>query len=193
METDSNSALGSSSKRPQKAYIPTLKPKIVEIVLNINNELISLCREYQNMGLVDDPEYMIYQKKLQFNIKYLSTVADYYLNPITNEPDLTINTSYEKSSNLVKLLHQAKQEHETYVAAWKELHLSRSKAAQEALLIHDKQSLARIKQTVPCNKIVQTLANDRDMVDLNYLKTNDKNMYIPTVPFKVPPGIDLDI
>ncbi|OLY82678.1 hypothetical protein AYI68_g3194 [Smittium mucronatum] len=191
MEKDEQPEFSTINRKTLKAYIPTIKPKIMDIVLNINEELINLCKEYQNMGLVGDFEYMIYQRKLQSNLKYMSTVADYYLNPTANEPDFSINVQGEKPKHLIQLLEQAKIEHKAYVNAWKELHLERSKEAKRTLDEADKAALLSLKQTVPCNKIVQIVCEPHDEINFDYLKDGDKDMYIPQPPFKLPTGVVL--
>ncbi|KAJ1911849.1 hypothetical protein H4219_005808 [Mycoemilia scoparia] len=73
----------------QKPYLPKLKTSIIQMVLNINSVLIKLCKEFQNSGLVDDPQYAIYQIRLQSNLVYLAAVADHYLvHPLKLQPSL---------------------------------------------------------------------------------------------------------
>ncbi|PVU92001.1 hypothetical protein BB559_003903 [Furculomyces boomerangus] len=194
MDFDLNTKNSIQNKKDFSAFIPRLKPKIVQMVLDINTELINLCKEFQNMGLVHDPEYMIYQMKLQSNLKYLSTIADYYLNPLTNEPDLsllpipkTVNKeTTEKQKNLQDLLKKAKMEHDAYAESWKEVQTSLSKKAKHKLDEADKKRFKTIKDAYPCNRIVEALGNDRVEVNFEYLKTNDPNAYTPVSPFQLP-------
>ncbi|ORY03438.1 hypothetical protein K493DRAFT_69709 [Basidiobolus meristosporus CBS 931.73] len=75
----------------QQEYQPSLLPEFsarnVQMVLDINSELIRVCVDFQNKGWVNDPEFAIYQSRLQSNLTYLATVADHFLKPQqTNRP-----------------------------------------------------------------------------------------------------------
>ncbi|KAI8868115.1 hypothetical protein GQ42DRAFT_157271 [Ramicandelaber brevisporus] len=80
-----NGSGGSSTPADTKTtYIPMFHPKIVPLLLEINGELIKLCTEFQNKGWTDEPEFAVYQQRLQKNLVFLATVADHYLctNPL---------------------------------------------------------------------------------------------------------------
>ncbi|RKP23344.1 hypothetical protein SYNPS1DRAFT_30918 [Syncephalis pseudoplumigaleata] len=97
-ESETNEGGGDPSKRAKKSskrdaddavtdevdrpsFIPELSPRVIETVLQVNMELIRLCVEYQNRGWFQDPDYAIYQARLQSNLTYLASVADYHLKP----------------------------------------------------------------------------------------------------------------
>ncbi|KAK9700725.1 hypothetical protein K7432_012056 [Basidiobolus ranarum] len=78
-------------EQEQLEYQPSLLPEFsarnVQMVLDINSELIRVCVDFQNKGWVNDPEFAIYQSRLQSNLTYLATVADHFLKPQqTNRP-----------------------------------------------------------------------------------------------------------
>ncbi|KAJ1972829.1 hypothetical protein H4R35_004458, partial [Dimargaris xerosporica] len=50
----------------------------VQLVLDINAELIQVCVEFQNRGWFQDPDFAVYQARLQSNLLYLATVADHF-------------------------------------------------------------------------------------------------------------------
>ncbi|PVU96210.1 hypothetical protein BB561_001330 [Smittium simulii] len=145
------------------------------------------------MALVQDAEYMMYQKRLQANLVHLASTADYYLNPIQFEPDLSLELSSgletEKNKTLNELLSKAKAEHDKYVEFWKESRLVQSKKAKTDIQHADKQRVQKLKTTVPCNKIVEVLSNERLEVDLSYLKSGDPNDYNPILSFQTPETI----
>ncbi|KAJ9059668.1 hypothetical protein DSO57_1009458 [Entomophthora muscae] len=63
------------------SVIPPLSPVVIKNVVAINDALIKVCQEFQNKNWTNEPDYAIYQRRLQSNLTYLSTVADFYLNP----------------------------------------------------------------------------------------------------------------
>ncbi|KAI8850818.1 hypothetical protein BC829DRAFT_388374, partial [Chytridium lagenaria] len=77
--------------------VPHLSYSTVEQILAINTHIIKILIEYQNNGWFEEPEFKIYQQRLQTNLTYLATAADYLgktgkplanLSPI---PDLSPN------------------------------------------------------------------------------------------------------
>ncbi|KAI9350058.1 hypothetical protein DFJ73DRAFT_395395 [Zopfochytrium polystomum] len=63
--------------------IPTLSltHATVEQLLAINTHLIKILVEYQSFGWFEEPEYKIYHQRLQSNLTYLATAADYLSKP----------------------------------------------------------------------------------------------------------------
>ncbi|KAI8622103.1 hypothetical protein BC830DRAFT_1090812 [Chytriomyces sp. MP71] len=61
--------------------IPNLSHGTVEQILAINSHLIKVLVQYQNYGWIEEPEYKIYQARLQTNLTYLATAADYMAKP----------------------------------------------------------------------------------------------------------------
>ncbi|KAJ3413668.1 hypothetical protein HDV05_007736 [Chytridiales sp. JEL 0842] len=57
--------------------LPTLSHTTIEQILAINTHLIKILAEYQNNGWLEEPEYKIYQQRLQTNLTYLATAADF--------------------------------------------------------------------------------------------------------------------
>ncbi|ORY33652.1 hypothetical protein LY90DRAFT_512007 [Neocallimastix californiae] len=64
----------------QPVLVPQLGYSAIQNVLEINKKLIKVLIEYQNYGWIEDPDFIIYQRRLQTNLNYLATVADNYLN-----------------------------------------------------------------------------------------------------------------
>ncbi|KAG4106576.1 hypothetical protein H8356DRAFT_1417525 [Neocallimastix lanati (nom. inval.)] len=74
----------------QPVLVPQLGYSAIQNVLEINKKLIKVLIEYQNYGWIEDPDFIIYQRRLQTNLNYLATVADNYLNfEKINIPDLS--------------------------------------------------------------------------------------------------------
>lgn len=63
------------------SVIPPLSHVVIKNVVAINDALIKVCLEFQNKNWTNEPDYAIYQRRLQSNLTYLSAVADYYLDP----------------------------------------------------------------------------------------------------------------
>ncbi|KAI9297891.1 hypothetical protein K502DRAFT_346678 [Neoconidiobolus thromboides FSU 785] len=70
------------------SIVPPLTHSNIQSVLQINEALIALLVDYQNKDWVDDPNFIIYQKRLQTNLTYLASVADHYLNPQNGDDTL---------------------------------------------------------------------------------------------------------
>jgi len=64
----------------QPVLVPQLGYSTIQNILDINKKLIQVLIEYQNYGWIEDPDFIIYQRRLQTNLNYLATVADNYLN-----------------------------------------------------------------------------------------------------------------
>ncbi|ORX50047.1 hypothetical protein BCR36DRAFT_412539 [Piromyces finnis] len=64
----------------QPVLVPQLGYSTIQNILEINKKLIKVLIEYQNYGWIEDPDFIIYQRRLQTNLSYLATVADNYLN-----------------------------------------------------------------------------------------------------------------
>ncbi|TPX64555.1 hypothetical protein SpCBS45565_g05815 [Spizellomyces sp. 'palustris'] len=58
---------------------PNFSHSTIEKILKINQHLIRILLEYQNNGWTGEPEYKPYQERLQTNLTYLATVADWVL------------------------------------------------------------------------------------------------------------------
>ncbi|KAJ3238957.1 hypothetical protein HDU81_006772 [Chytriomyces hyalinus] len=61
--------------------VPNLTHSTVEQILAINSHLIKVLMQYQNYGWLEEPEYKIYQARLQSNLTFLATAADYMGKP----------------------------------------------------------------------------------------------------------------
>ncbi|KAJ3296347.1 hypothetical protein HDU79_007031 [Rhizoclosmatium sp. JEL0117] len=72
--------------------IPNLSHTTVEQILTINSHLIKILSHYQNNGWLEEPEYKIYQARLQSNLTYLATAADYMGKPDPAKLGLLMNT-----------------------------------------------------------------------------------------------------
>ncbi|KAJ1909499.1 hypothetical protein IWQ60_011139 [Tieghemiomyces parasiticus] len=78
------------SSTADTSYIPQFNAKCVQLVLDINAELIRVCVEFQNRGWFQDPDFAVYQARLQSNLAYLASVADHFLKTpqLSGDPDL---------------------------------------------------------------------------------------------------------
>ncbi|OUM60561.1 hypothetical protein PIROE2DRAFT_63060 [Piromyces sp. E2] len=98
----------------QPVLVPQLNYSTIQNILDINKKLIKVLIEYQNYGWIEDPDFIIYQRRLQTNLNYLATVADNYLNfnkisipdlsPVTLTNKLKIRLE-EKENEKQKLNH----------------------------------------------------------------------------------------
>ncbi|KAI9342844.1 hypothetical protein BDR26DRAFT_858860 [Obelidium mucronatum] len=71
--------------------IPNLTHTTIEQILSINAHIIKILCQYQNYGWLEEPEYKIYQARLQANLTYLATAADYMGKPDPAKLALLIN------------------------------------------------------------------------------------------------------
>ncbi|KAJ3063306.1 hypothetical protein HDU98_000873 [Podochytrium sp. JEL0797] len=61
--------------------VPNLSHSTVAQILTINTHLIKILAEYQHHGWQEEPEFKIYQARLQSNLTYLATAADFMGKP----------------------------------------------------------------------------------------------------------------
>ncbi|KAJ1960123.1 hypothetical protein IWQ62_004349, partial [Dispira parvispora] len=80
------------------SYIPEFNAKCIQLVLDINAELIQVCLEFQNRGWFQDPDFAVYQARLQCNLAYLATVADHFLQSHAFTKDLEVAESVDATS-----------------------------------------------------------------------------------------------
>ncbi|KAI9095891.1 hypothetical protein DFS34DRAFT_594908 [Phlyctochytrium arcticum] len=77
------SSVASSSPIPRPARDPGTATQFthstIESILKINQHLIKILLDYQNNGWTNEPDYKPYQERLQTNLTYLATVADWVL------------------------------------------------------------------------------------------------------------------
>ncbi|KAJ1668793.1 hypothetical protein IW140_000139 [Coemansia sp. RSA 1813] len=181
---------GQVDDEPILPYLPRLKTSIIQMVLNINAELIKLCKEYQNNSLMDDPQLVIYQMRLQSNLAYLASVADHYLDPTRSMPDLAplpkpTLPSCQGSTIAAKLSH-ARQVYSIYANAWTDQQKELSRRAKSKLREDEKAMFANIDRENLHQHIEQLLKKDRVV----YGKAGDEPInpesYKPFPPFKIP-------
>ncbi|KAI9479455.1 hypothetical protein BX667DRAFT_477442 [Coemansia mojavensis] len=190
------------SKKPNQTddepgcpYLPRLKTSIIQVVLNINKELIRLCNEYQNNSLMDDPQLVMYQMRLQSNLAYLASVADHYMDPTRSMPDLRplpkpTLPSCQGSSIMAKLSH-AREVYATYAKAWAEQQLELSKRAKTTLFDEEKSLLESIDREEMHEQVEELLKKNRVV----YEKSGDEPVapetFKPFPPFRIPEGTRL--
>ncbi|KAJ2454504.1 hypothetical protein EV183_001505 [Coemansia sp. RSA 2336] len=180
---------------PGCPYLPRLKTSIIQVVLNINKELIRLCNEYQNNSLMDDPQLIMYQMRLQSNLAYLASVADHYMDPTRSMPDLRplpkpTLPSCQGSSIMAKLSH-AREVYATYAKAWAEQQLELSKRAKITLFDEEKNLLESIDREEMHEQVEELLKKNRVV----YEKSGDEPVapetFRPFPPFRIPEGTRL--
>ncbi|KAJ2851300.1 hypothetical protein IWW36_001197 [Coemansia brasiliensis] len=186
---------GQTDDEPGCPYLPRLKTSIIQVVLNINAELIRLCNEYQNNSLMDDPQLIMYQMRLQSNLAYLASVADHYMDPTRSMPDLRplpkpTLPSCQGSSIMAKLSH-AREVYATYAKAWADQQLELSKRAKAALLDEEKHRLGSIDREHMHEQVEELLKKNRVV----YEKSGDEPVapetFKPFPPFRIPEGTRL--
>ncbi|RKP05745.1 hypothetical protein THASP1DRAFT_32417 [Thamnocephalis sphaerospora] len=139
---ESDEAVTDEVDRP--SFVPELSARVIETVLQINTELIRLCVEYQNRGWFQDPDFAIYQTRLQANLSYLASVADYYLKPDksnmsspaevpVNLTPLAVQKSTETSTRLNTMLRTAQTYQEELIRRWNSETQRQSRRAFERL------------------------------------------------------------
>ncbi|KAJ2158267.1 hypothetical protein GGF46_003909 [Coemansia sp. RSA 552] len=179
---------------PETPYLPRLKTSIIQAVLNINAELVRLCQEYQNNSLMDDPQLVMYQMRLQSNLAYLASVGDHYMDPTRlTSPDMRplpkpTLPACQGSQIAAKLAH-ARDVYGNYAVAWQEQQLELSRRAKARLHGEEKQELANLERedsTVLHRQVEELLKKDR----IHYDKSGDEPIapesYRPFPPFRIP-------
>ncbi|KAJ1798476.1 hypothetical protein LPJ59_002476 [Coemansia sp. RSA 2399] len=186
---------GQADDEPSAPYLPRLKTSVIQMVLNINAELIKLCKEYQSNSLMDDPQLVMYQMRLQSNLAYLASVADHYLDPTRSMPDLgplpkPSLLSCQGSIIAAKLSH-ARYVYAVYASAWADQQKELSRRAKSKLREDEKATFASVDRENLNKHVEQLLKNDRVV----YNKADDEPInpesYKPFPPFRVPDEIQL--
>ncbi|KAJ2779384.1 hypothetical protein GGI15_003889 [Coemansia interrupta] len=194
-DSDANTRKPSAEDEPSNPYLPRLKTSIIQLILGINAELIQLCQEYQNNGLMDDPQFLMYQMRLQSNLAYLASVADHYLDPTRCIPDLRplpkpTLPECQGTSIAAKLAH-AKEVYAAYVSAWSSQQMELSKKAKLKLRDEEKAQFANMDQEKMHQKFEQVLKKNRVIYEGSGDEPIAPESYVPFPPFRVPKDTQL--
>ncbi|KAI8319957.1 hypothetical protein GQ54DRAFT_313106 [Martensiomyces pterosporus] len=194
LDGDNSGATGKSSAQgddePGTPYLPRLKTSIIQMVLNINSELISLCQEYQNNSLMDDPQLVMYQMRLQSNLAYLASVADHYMDPTRSSPDLgplpkPTLPGCQGSTIAAKLAH-AREVYAAYASAWSERQMELSRRAKTVLREEEKAQFANLDRDNLHERVEELLKNDRVVHEKSGDEPVAPETFRPFPPFKLP-------
>ncbi|KAJ1825432.1 hypothetical protein LPJ56_002674 [Coemansia sp. RSA 2599] len=182
-------------EEPSNPYLPSLKTSIIQMVLNINAELIKLCQEYQNNSLMDDPQLVMYQMRLQSNLAYLASVADHYLDPTRAMPDFRPLPKPKlprcQGSSIVAKLEHAREVYAAYVGAWSEQQMELSRKAKTRLRDEEKAVFGNLDRDGLHQKFEQILKMNRVTFDKSADEPVNPDTFRPFPPFRVPDGIQL--
>ncbi|KAJ2556495.1 hypothetical protein EV175_001968 [Coemansia sp. RSA 1933] len=194
-ECGSKKALHGEDEQPSTPYLPRLKTSIIQMVLNINAELIKLCKEYQDNSLMDDPQLVMYQMRLQSNLAYLASVADHYMDPTRSMPDLgplpkPSLPSCHSSTIAAKLSH-ARYVYAVYANAWTNQQKELSRRAKSRIRDTEKEKFANMEPEDLHNHVEQLLKNDRVVYDKAGDEPINPESYKPFPPFRIPDDIQL--
>ncbi|KAJ2762855.1 hypothetical protein IWQ56_001882 [Coemansia nantahalensis] len=181
---------GPQDDEPGCPYLPRLKTSIIQVVLNINAELVRLCSEYQNNSLMDDPQLVMYQMRLQSNLAYLASVADHYMDPTRVAPDLRPLPkpdlpSCQGSSIVAKLAH-AREVYAAYATAWAEKQMELSRSAKARLHAEEKAQFAKVDRDHLHEHVEELLKKDRVAHDKSGDEPVTPATYRPFPPFRLP-------
>ncbi|KAJ2507369.1 hypothetical protein GGI11_006378 [Coemansia sp. RSA 2049] len=181
---------GQADDEPSTPYLPRLKTSVIQMVLNINAELIKLCKEYQNNSLMDDPQLMMYQMRLQANLAYLASVADHYLDPTRSTPDFgplpkPSLPSCQGSTIAAKLAH-ARQVYVIYASAWADQQKELSRRAKTKLREDEKAMFANKDRENLHEHVEQLLKKGRVVYGKAGDEPIDPESYKPFPPFTIP-------
>ncbi|KAI9504510.1 hypothetical protein GGI25_006276 [Coemansia spiralis] len=191
--------IGNTDDEPSTPYLPRLKTSIIQMVLNINAELLKLCKEYQNNSLMDDPQLIVYQMRLQSNLAYLASIADHYLDPTRSMPDFgplpkPELPSCQGSTISAKLAH-ARKVYTIYANAWVDQQKELSRRAKSRIREEEKAIFANKDRENLHEHVEQLLKKDRVICDNAADEPIDPETYKPFPPFKIskemqlPPGL----
>ncbi|KAJ2322578.1 hypothetical protein GGI00_005888 [Coemansia sp. RSA 2681] len=171
-------------------YLPRLKTSIVQMVLSINAELIRLCQEYQNKSLMDDPQLIMYQMRLQSNLAYLASVADNFLDPTRAMPDLSPlpkpKIPERQGTSIVAKLAHAREVYAAYVSAWSEQQMELSRRAKLKLQSEEKEQYANVEGEALHKRVEELLKNDRVVYEKSGDEPVSLETFKPFPPFKIP-------
>ncbi|KAJ2005256.1 hypothetical protein H4R26_002048 [Coemansia thaxteri] len=175
---------------PVHPYLPRLKTSIIQMVLGINAELLRLCQEYQNNSLMDDPQLVMYQMRLQSNLAYLASVADHFLDPTRSMPDLAPLPKPKlpecQGSSIVAKLAHAREVYAAYVSAWSEQQMELSKRAKSKLHEKEKAQYANVEGERLHERVEELLKSDRVLYDKSGDEPVSSETFKPFPPFKIP-------
>ncbi|PIA17940.1 hypothetical protein COEREDRAFT_80243 [Coemansia reversa NRRL 1564] len=179
-----------SDDDPGCPYLPQLKTSIIQVVLNINSELIRLCSEYQNNSLMDDPQLIMYQLRLQSNLAYLASVADHYMDPTRSMPDLRplpkpTLPNCQGSSIVAKLAH-AREVYAAYATAWSDQQLELSRKAKATLKEEEKTMYTGLDSDSLRKRVQELLKQNRVVYDKSGDEPIVPETFKPFPPFKLP-------
>ncbi|KAJ1962207.1 hypothetical protein GGI12_002778 [Dipsacomyces acuminosporus] len=198
-EGDSSGLTGKSiaqaDEEPGTPYLPRLKTSIIQMVLNINSELVSLCKEYQNNSLMDDPQLIMYQMRLQSNLAYLASVADHYMDPTRSALDLRplpkpTLPSCQGSAIAAKLAH-AREVYAAYASAWSEQQMELSRRAKTAMKESEKAQFDNYDKENLHECVESLLKNNRVVYEKSGDEPITPETFKPFPPFRLPEGTRL--
>ncbi|KAJ2910858.1 hypothetical protein GGI21_000439 [Coemansia aciculifera] len=171
-------------------YLPQLKTSIIQMVLSINTELIRLCQEYQNKSLMDDPQLIMYQMRLQSNLAYLASVADNFLDPTRSIPDLSPlpkpKIPERQGTSIVAKLAHAREVYAAYVTAWSDQQMELSRRAKLKLIDVEKEQYANVEGESLHKRVEDLLKNGRVVYDKSGDDPVTCETFKPFPPFKIP-------
>ncbi|KAJ1721523.1 hypothetical protein LPJ53_003952 [Coemansia erecta] len=189
-ESGSASRKPSAEDEPGNPYLPRLKTSIIQMILSINAELIRLCQEYQNNSLMDDPQFIMYQMRLQSNLAYLASVADHYLDPTRCIPDLrplpkpTLPKC--QGTGIAAKLDHAREVYAAYVAAWSSQQMELSKRAKSKLRDEEKAQFNNLDRENMHQRFEEVLKRNRVVYDKSADEPIAPESFVPFPPFRVP-------
>ncbi|KAJ1892446.1 hypothetical protein LPJ66_006337 [Kickxella alabastrina] len=182
---------------PANLYLPRLKTSIIQSVLDINAHIIRLCQEYQNNSLMDDPQIVIYQMRLQSNLAYLASVADHYLDPTRASPDLSplplpkAPLVASVGQEIAAKMDYAREVYKAYAGAWEERQLELSIRAKKKMQEDERKMFEGLDRDGLKQKVDEVLKMNRVVLE----KPADEQMayetYTPFPPFRVPEEVKL--
>ncbi|KAJ2703204.1 hypothetical protein FB645_004005 [Coemansia sp. IMI 203386] len=180
---------------PSNPYLPRLKTSIIQMVLGINSELLKLCQEYQNNSLMDDPQLIMYQMRLQSNLAYLASVADHYLDPTRMMPDFRPLPKPRlprcQGTSIGAKLEHARKVYQAYVDVWAEQQMEMSKRAKKGLREGEKAEFSGMERDEVHKRFEQVLKMNRVVFDKSADEPVNPDSFRPFPPFRVPDGIQL--
>ncbi|KAJ2747747.1 hypothetical protein GGI20_000217 [Coemansia sp. BCRC 34301] len=187
---DREKKANSAEDEPGHPYLPRLKTSIIQMVLGINAELIRLCQEYQNKSLMDDPQLIMYQMRLQSNLAYLASVADNFLDPTRSIPDLSPlpkpKIPERQGTSIVAKLAHAREVYAAYVSAWSDQQMELSRRAKLKLHGKEKEQYANVEGEALHKRVEELLKNDRVIYEKSGDEPVNHETFKPFPPFKIP-------
>ncbi|KAI8845242.1 hypothetical protein BJ741DRAFT_587381 [Chytriomyces cf. hyalinus JEL632] len=152
--------------------VPNLTHSTVEQILAINSHLIKVLMQYQNYGWLEEPEYKIYQARLQSNLTFLATAADYMGKPDPSR----INSILTNQVSLSPVMYPEKLKH--------------MRKATTASSAPSSTSLSKMDaKSKPANGGLPTMVVDKNVPDVVGDASGIVLDYKPVPPFAMPEGL----